>query len=456
MKLGVVILAAGQGTRMRSRLPKVLHDLAGRPLLDHAVQAAKRLSPERVVVVYGHAGEQVKSAFNDPDLIWVEQKEQLGTGHALAQALPALQGVDCILVLYGDVPLLRDKTLSSLITASMYSDLALLTAAFDDPTGYGRVVRDQDGKIQSIVEHKDASSKELEIREINTGILLAKRDAMERWLGRVDNKNSQGEYYLTDAVGLAVADGVCVQSSQPKDLNEVAGVNDRAQLAHLETIFQQWQAEKLMRDGLGLRDPSRFDLRGSLTFGQDTSIEINVLLEGDIELGSDVSIGANSVIRNCRIGNGVVIKENCVMEDAAVGNGCTIGPFARIRPDTELSEDAHVGNFVEIKKSQVGSGSKVNHLTYIGDCTIGKSVNVGAGTITCNYDGANKHRTEIEDGAFIGSNSSLVAPVKIGAGATIGAGSTITGKTPAETLTLTRAKQMSLKSWKRPTKKPKE
>jgi len=456
MKLGVVILAAGQGTRMRSRLPKVLHDLAGRPLLDHAVQAAKRLSPERVVVVYGHAGEQVKGAFNDPDLIWVEQKEQLGTGHALAQALPALQGVDCILVLYGDVPLLRDKTLSSLITASMYSDLALLTAAFDDPTGYGRVVRDQDGKIQSIVEHKDASSEELEIREINTGILLAKRDAMERWLSRVDNKNSQGEYYLTDAVGLAVADGVCVQSSQPKDLNEVAGVNDRAQLAHLETIFQQWQAEKLMRDGLALRDPSRFDLRGSLTFGQDTSIEINVLLEGDIELGSDVFIGANSVIRNCRIGNGVVIKENCVMEDAAVGDSCTIGPFARIRPDTELSEDAHVGNFVEIKKSQVGSGSKVNHLTYIGDCTIGKSVNVGAGTITCNYDGVNKHRTEIGDGAFIGSNSALVAPVKIGAGATIGAGSTITGKTPAETLTLTRAKQISLKGWKRPTKKPKE
>ncbi len=456
MKLGVVILAAGQGTRMRSRLPKVLHDLAGRPLLDHAVQAAKRLSPEQVVVVYGHAGEQVKSAFNDPDLIWVEQREQLGTGHALAQAMPALQGVDCILVLYGDVPLLRDKTLSSLITASMYSDLALLTAAFEDPTGYGRVVRGQDGKILSIVEHKDASPEELEIKEINTGILVAKREAMERWLDLIDNKNSQGEYYLTDAVGLAVADGVSVQSSQPKDLNEVAGVNDRAQLAHLEKVFQQWQAETLMRDGLGLRDPSRFDLRGRLTFGQDTSIDINVLLEGDIELGRDVSIGANTVIRNCRIGNGVVIKENCVMEDAVVGENCTIGPFARIRPETELADGARVGNFVEIKKSYVGLGSKVNHLTYIGDCTIGKSVNVGAGTITCNYDGANKHRTEIEDGAFIGSNSSLVAPVEIGAGATIGAGSTITGKAPAETLTLTRAKQVSLKGWKRPTKKPKE
>ncbi len=456
MKLGVVILAAGQGTRMRSRLPKVLHDLAGRPLLDHAVQAAKRLSPERVVVVYGHEGERVKGAFTDPDLIWVEQKEQLGTGHALAQALPALREVEYILVLYGDVPLLRDRTLSSLITASMYSDLCLLTAAFEDPTGYGRVVRAGNGKIQRIVEHKDATAKELEITEINTGIMVAKREAMERWLEKIDNRNSQGEYYLTDAIGLAVADGVCVQSSQPKDLNEVAGVNDRAQLAHLEGVFQQWQAEKLMQEGLGLRDPDRFDLRGNLSFGQDVSIDINVLLEGEIELGSDVRIGANTVIRNCRIGDGVVIKENCVLEDAVIGDNCSIGPFARIRPETELADDAHIGNFVEIKKSQIGSGSKVNHLAYIGDCSIGKGVNVGAGTITCNYDGANKHRTEIGDGAFIGSNSALVAPVVIGAGATIGAGSTISGSAPEDTLTLTRAKQMSVKGWKRPTKKPKE
>ena len=456
MKLGVVILAAGQGTRMRSRLPKVLHDLAGRPLLDHAIQAAKRLSPEQVVVVYGHGGEQVKGAFSDQDLTWVEQKQQLGTGHALAQAMPVIQDVDQIMVLYGDVPLLRDKTLSSLITASMYSDLAVLTAAFDDPTGYGRVVRDQNGKIQRIVEHKDATADELEITEINTGIMVAKRDSMENWLGQVDNKNAQGEFYLTDVIGLAVSDGVCVQTSQPKELDEVAGVNDRAQLAHLETKFQQWQSEKLMQNGLGLRDPARFDLRGTLEFGQDVNIDINVLLEGDIEFGSDVSIGANTVIRNCQIGDGVIIKENCVLEDAIVGNNCTIGPFARIRPQTELAEDAHIGNFVEIKKSHVGTGSKVNHLTYIGDCTIGQSVNVGAGTITCNYDGANKHQTEIGDRAFIGSNSALVAPVVIGPGATIGAGSTITGKAPEETLTLTRAKQLSLKSWKRPTKKPKE
>jgi bifunctional UDP-N-acetylglucosamine pyrophosphorylase/glucosamine-1-phosphate N-acetyltransferase len=442
---------------MCSRLPKVLHDLAGRPLLDHAIQAAKRLAPEQVVVVYGHEGERVKGAFiEQDDLNWVEQKEQLGTGHALAQAMPALHDVDQVMVLYGDVPLLRDKTLSSLITASMYSDLAVLTAAFDDPTGYGRVVRDQNGKILRIVEHKDASSEELEITEINTGILIAKRDSMERWLGQIDNKNAQGEFYLTDVIGLAVADGVSVQTSQPKELDEVAGVNDRAQLAYLEKIFQQWQAEKLMQNGLGLRDPSRFDLRGALEFGQDVNVDINVLLEGTVELGSDVSIGANTVVRNCRIGDGVVIKENCVIEDAIIGNNCAIGPFARIRPQTELADNARIGNFVEIKKSHVGLGSKVNHLSYIGDCAIGEAVNVGAGTITCNYDGVNKHQTEIGDRAFIGSNSALVAPVVIGPGATIGAGSTITGKAPEETLTLTRAKQLSLKSWKRPTKKPKE
>ncbi len=456
MTLGVVILAAGQGTRMRSKLPKVLHPLAGQPLLDHAIQAAKQLSPERVAVVYGHGGEQVKGAFSDPDLIWVEQKEQLGTGHAVAQALPALQGVDQILVLYGDVPLIRNSTLRSLTTACMYTDLALLTAAFDNPTGYGRILRDANGKIERIAEHKDANPSELEVKEINTGILIAKREALEGWLERVDNSNSQGEFYLTDVVELAVADGVGVQSSQPEDLDEVAGVNDCAQLAHLERRFQEWQADRLMRKGLRLRDPNRFDLRGGIEFGQDVTIDINVLLEGEIELGSDVSIGANTVIRNCRIGDGVLIRENCVLENAVIGANCTIGPFARIRPETELAADAHIGNFVEIKKSQVGSGSKINHLSYVGDSSIGSTVNVGAGTITCNYDGANKHRTLIGDGAFIGSNSSLVAPTEIGAGATIGAGSTITGKAPEDTLTLTRAKQASIKGWKRPVKKPKE
>jgi len=456
MTLGVVILAAGQGTRMRSRLPKVLHPLAGRPLLDHAIQAAKRLSPACVVVVYGHGGERVKGAFSDPDLVWVEQKEQLGTGHAVAQALPKMQGVDQILVLYGDVPLLRDRTLTSLTTACMYTDLALLTAAFENPIGYGRIVRDADGMIQCIVEHRDATSSELEIKEINTGILIAKRESLAGWVERLDSSNSQGEFYLTDVVRLAVADGVSVQSSQPEDLDEVAGVNDRSQLAHLERRFQEWQADRLMRKGLSLCDPNRFDLRGNINFGQDVYIEANVLLEGDIQLGSDVSIGANTVIRNCRIGDGVAIRENCVLENAVIGADCTIGPFARIRPETELADNAHIGNFVEVKKSQVGSGSKINHLSYIGDSSIGSSVNVGAGTITCNYDGVNKHRTQIGDGAFIGSNSQLVAPVQIGAGATIGAGSTITGKAPEDTLTLSRAKQVSLKGWKRPVKKPKE
>ncbi len=455
MKLGVVILAAGQGTRMRSRLPKVLHALAGRPLLDHAIQAAKRLSAERVAVVYGHAGEQVKGAFSDPDLIWVEQKEQLGTGHAVAQAMPAMKGVDQVLVLYGDVPLIRDKTLTSLTTACMYTDLALLTAAFDNPIGYGRIMRNSNGKIERIVEHKDATSKQLEIKEVNTGILIAKRDSLEGWLERVDNRNAQGEFYLTDVVELAVADGVSVQSSQPEDLDEVAGVNDRSQLAHLERKFQQWQADRLMRKGLGLSDPNRFDLRGSLEFGQDVNIDINVLMEGEIVLGNDVTISANTVIRNCRIADGVVIKENCVLDDAVIGASCTIGPFARIRPQTELAQDSRIGNFVEIKKSQVGAGSKINHLSYIGDSNIGKMVNVGAGTITCNYDGVNKHLTVIGDGAFIGSNSSLVAPSEIGAGATIGAGSTISGKAPEDTLTLSRAKQVSIKGWKRPVKKPK-
>ncbi len=456
MTLGVVILAAGQGTRMRSKLPKVLHPLAGRPLLDHAIQAAKRLSPTRIVVVYGHGGEQVKGAFSDPDLIWVEQEEQLGTGHAVAHALPELQDVDQILVLYGDVPLLRDRTLTSLTTACMYTDLALLTAAFENPIGYGRIVRDTDGRIQRIVEHRDATASELEIKEINTGILIAKRESLSGWVERLDNSNSQGEFYLTDVVSLAVADGVSVQSSQPEDLDEVAGVNDRAQLAHLERRFQEWQADRLMRKGLSLRDPNRFDLRGNLAFGQDVTIEANVLLEGEIHLGDNVAIGANTVIRNCRVGDGVVIRENCVLEDAVIGVDCTIGPFTRIRPETELANNAHLGNFVEIKKSQVGTGSKINHLTYVGDSTIGSSVNVGAGTITCNYDGANKHRTLIGDGAFIGSNSSLVAPAEIGSGATIGAGSTITGKAPEDTLTLSRAKQMSIKGWKRPVKKPKE
>jgi len=456
MKLGVVILAAGQGTRMRSALPKVLHTVAGRPLLGHAIAAARRLDPMRITVVYGHGGERVPAALPEPDLVWVNQEQQLGTGHAVEQALPTMQDVDRVLVLYGDVPLIREQTLSFLIAVSQESSLALLTAEFSDPTGYGRILRAGDGRVLRIVEQKDASPEECAIHEINTGILSADRQALEGWRRQVENGNAQGEFYLTDIVGLAVADGVTVHSAQTTDREEVSGVNDRVQLAQLERRFQLLQAEELMLQGVTLRDPARFDLRGTLDAGQDVVIDINVLLEGEIHLESGVSIGANTVIRNSRVAAGVQIRENCVIEDAVIGPGCSIGPFARIRPDTELAANAQVGNFVEIKKSQVGEGSKINHLSYVGDSTVGKGVNIGAGTITCNYDGANKHHTVIGDNAFIGSDTQLVAPVEVGAGATIGAGSTITSNTPPDTLTLSRSKQLSLKGWKRPVKLPKE
>jgi bifunctional UDP-N-acetylglucosamine pyrophosphorylase/glucosamine-1-phosphate N-acetyltransferase len=455
MKLGVVILAAGQGTRMRSSLPKVLHCLAGRPLLRHVVDTAAALNPERTVVVFGHGGDQVREAMSGCDLAWVEQAEQLGTGHAVAQALPELDDVDQILVLYGDVPLIKEDTLAALIEAGSRSELALLTAEFEDPSGYGRIVRDAHGRVEAIVEQKDADPEQLKITEINTGFLVASRDKLESWLGNLNNDNAQGEYYLTDIVSMAVEESVDVHAVYPNDKSEVMGVNDRVQLAALERHYQAEQATELMRRGVTLRDPSRFDVRGDLTVGQDVEIDSNVLIEGEVNLGSNVSIGVNSVIRNSRIADAVQILENCVIENADIGPGCRIGPFARIRPDTRLAGSNHIGNFVEIKKSDIGEGSKVNHLSYIGDSSIGKSVNIGAGTITCNYDGANKHRTIIGDNAFIGSDSQLVAPVEIGAGATIGAGSTITTDAPADTLTVSRTKQVSLKGWRRPQKKPK-
>lgn len=455
MKLGVVILAAGQGTRMCSSLPKVLHCLAGRPLLRHVVDTAAALNPERTVVVYGHGGEQVREALSGCDLTWVEQAEQLGTGHAVAQALPLLRDVDQILVLYGDVPLIKEDTLTALTQAGTECALALLTAEFDDPTGYGRIVRDAHGRVEAIVEQKDATPKQLKITEINTGFLVARRHNLEGWLANLNNDNAQGEYYLTDIVAMAVTEGVDVHAVYPNDPCEVKGVNDRIQLAALERHFQSEQAEALMRQGVTLHDPARFDVRGSLGVGQDVEIDINVLIEGEVSLGSHVRIGANTVLRNCTVANNVRILENCVIEDADIGAGCRIGPFARIRPGTKLAGSNHIGNFVEIKKSDIDEGSKVNHLSYIGDSSIGKSVNIGAGTITCNYDGVNKYRTIIGDNAFIGSNTQLVAPVEIGAGATIGAGSTITTDAPADTLTVSRAKQVSLKGWRRPQKKPK-
>ncbi|MCG8425802.1 MAG: bifunctional UDP-N-acetylglucosamine diphosphorylase/glucosamine-1-phosphate N-acetyltransferase GlmU [Chromatiales bacterium] len=456
MSVGVVILAAGQGTRMKSALPKVLHKLADKPLVSHAIDTAKSLQADRIAVVYGHGGEQVLNTINDSNLAWVEQAEQLGTGHAVEQALPALADVDRVMVLYGDVPLIKQETLQALTDKAQQTELVLLTVNLDDPTGYGRIVRNAAGQVERIVEQKDAAPEELAISEVNTGILIADQSKLQQWIAKLENSNAQGEFYLTDIVAMAVAESIAVGSHQPEHEFEVMGVNDRVQLAELERRYQQVEAERLMRAGVTLRDPARFDLRGTLQAGQDVEIDVNVLIEGDVILGDGVQVGANTVLRNCRIAAGVQIKENCVIEQAEVGPEAIIGPFSRLRPDTKLAAKVHVGNFVEIKKSTVDEGSKINHLSYVGDAEVGKTVNIGAGTITCNYDGANKYTTVIGDNAFIGSDSQLVAPVEVAEGATIGAGSTITKNTPPNTLTLSRSKQMSLKSWNRPVKQPKD
>lgn len=453
MSLGVVILAAGQGTRMKSSLPKVLHRLANKPLLGHVIDCARELQPDRIVVVYGHGGEQVRSAFADADdLQWAEQSQQLGTGHAVQQALPHLQGVEKVLVLYGDVPLTRTDTLSDLVNQTA-DGFGLLTVTLDDPSGYGRIERGPNGEVLRIVEQKDANADQLAIQEINTGIMLIPASRLQSWLEALGNDNAQGEFYLTDVLAMAVDEGFVVQVAQPDDPMEAEGVNNKRQLAALERAYQQRVTNSLMDAGVTLRDPARFDLRGSLTHGQDCVIDVNVVVEGDVTLGNNVSVGANTVLRNVVIGDNVNILENCVLEDAKVGADSNIGPFARLRPGAELVGGAHIGNFVEIKKSVVGQGSKVNHLSYVGDSDIGAGVNIGAGTITCNYDGVNKHKTVIGNNAFIGSNTALVAPVSVGDGATIGAGSTISKDAPEDSLTLTRAKQASLKNWKRPTKK---
>ena len=452
MSIGVVILAAGQGTRMKSAQPKVLHQIGGKSLLGHVIDCARALSAEEIVVVYGHGGEQVRAAFTEQsDLQWVEQAEQLGTGHAVQQAMPALTRSEQVLVLYGDVPLIRPETLKQLIDTAG-GGFGLLTVTLDDPSGYGRVVRNELDRVQCIVEQKDADPEQLSIREINTGIMFMPRDDLQRWLGGLSNDNAQGEYYLTDVLAMAVDEGLDIQVCQPASVVEAEGVNNRVQLASLECAYQHRLAEALMTDGVTLRDPARIDIRGEVSHGLDVEIDFNVLLEGRVVLGDRVRIGANCVLRNATVADDVEILDNCVIEDAHIGPGSKVGPFARLRPGAELVGQAHVGNFVEIKKSVVGLGSKVNHLSYVGDSEIGAGVNIGAGTITCNYDGANKHKTEIADGAFIGSNTALVAPVKVGPGATIGAGSVIGKDAPEEKLTLTRAKQISL-NWQRPTKK---
>jgi bifunctional UDP-N-acetylglucosamine pyrophosphorylase/glucosamine-1-phosphate N-acetyltransferase len=454
MSLEVIILAAGKGTRMRSSLPKVLHPIAGKPMLAHVIDTAKRLSPAAIHVVYGHGGEQVREAIDEPQINWVEQDRQLGTGHAVEQAMPAVSDESQVLVLYGDVPLIHDRTLVHLLD-NVNEGVALLTVMLENAHGYGRIVRDESGRVLAIVEQKDASPEQLAIREGNTGILACNGGRLRSWLERLDNDNAQGEFYLTDIIALAEGEGLTVSGIVAESEIEVSGVNDRVQLAGLERAYQLHCAETLMRSGTTLSDPARFDQRGSLTAGQDCSIDIDCLFEGRVELGERVRIGANCILRNVTVADDVTIEPMSVIEQATIGSHCSIGPFARIRPGTTLAEGAKVGNFVEIKKSSVGRGSKINHLSYVGDTTMGAEVNVGAGTITCNYDGANKHQTVIGDRVFIGSDSQLVAPVTIGDGATIGAGSTITRDAPQEALTLSRSGQKTLKGWQRPVKEKK-
>ncbi|MET3116742.1 bifunctional UDP-N-acetylglucosamine pyrophosphorylase/glucosamine-1-phosphate N-acetyltransferase [Undibacterium sp. GrIS 1.8] len=453
--MNVVILAAGMGKRMQSALPKVLHPLAGKPLLSHVIDTARSLATDagmhNICVIYGHGGDQVPSLIGAPDLQFAKQEPQLGTGHAVAQAAPVLDEKVPTLVLYGDVPLTTSASLQRLIAAAGSDKLAILTADMDDPTGLGRIVR-EGGKIVRIVEQKDASEAEKAITEINTGIIIAPTAQLKQWLTTLSNNNAQGEYYLTDIVARAVADGVPVVSAQPDAVWETLGVNSKVQLAELERIYQRNLAQKLLEQGVTLFDPTRIDIRGSLTCGRDVTIDVGCVFEGKVTLEDGVQIAAHCVIKDAHIAAGTVIKPFCHIEDATVGAQSHIGPYARLRPGTTLAEDVHVGNFVEIKNSQVAAHSKANHLAYIGDATIGSRVNIGAGTITCNYDGVNKSRTIIEDDAFIGSDSQLVAPVRVGKGATLAAGTTLTKDAPEGKLTISRARQITLENWQRPVK----
>jgi bifunctional UDP-N-acetylglucosamine pyrophosphorylase/glucosamine-1-phosphate N-acetyltransferase len=449
--MNVVILAAGMGKRMQSALPKVLHPLAGKALLSHVVDTARTLSPARLCVVYGHGGDLVPERLQSSDITFVKQEPQLGTGHAVMQALPHLADDVPTLVLYGDVPLTKASSLRRLLDIADKNKLSVLTVNLDDPTGYGRIVRQQ-GNITRIVEQKDASEAERAIREVNTGIMVAPTSNLKQWLATLSNDNAQGEYYLTDIVARAVADGVPVVSAQPDAVWETLGVNSKVQLAELERIHQRNVAGSLLEHGVTLADPARIDVRGTLTCGRDVSIDVGCIFEGDVELGDNVTIAAHCVIRNSRIVDGAEIKPFCHIENALVGAKSSIGPYARLRPGTELAEDVHIGNFVEIKNSQIAAHSKANHLAYVGDATVGSRVNIGAGTITCNYDGVNKHRTIIEDDAFIGSDTQLVAPVRVGKGATLGAGTTLTTNAPEGKLTVSRARQATIENWKRPVK----
>ncbi len=452
--MNVVILAAGKGKRMHSDLPKVLHPIGGRPMLSQVIAAARALSPTRLVVVYGHGGEVVREAMADPSIAWVRQEPQLGTGHAVLQALPHLDTSRPTIVLYGDVPLIRPATLLRLAEMAADDTLALLTVCLDNPRGYGRIVR-IDGAIRRIVEEKDAEDAEKAIREINTGILIAPTPALQRWLPGLSNLNAQGEYYLTDIVGLAVSEGISVASTQPEFGWEVEGVNSKRQLAELERIFQRNLANDLLDAGVTLADPDRIDIRGELICGRDVFIDVGCVFEGRVELADGAHVGPHSVLRNSRVAAGARLQAFCHLEEAEVGPQNAIGPYARLRPGARLGTDVHIGNFVEVKNSTIADHSKANHLAYVGDATVGSRVNIGAGTICCNYDGANKHRTVIEDDAFIGSDTQLVAPVTVGRGATLGAGTTLTRDAPPDQLTVSRAKQVSIPGWKRPVKQKK-
>jgi len=453
MPLEVIVLAAGQGKRMHSARPKVLHRLAGRPLLSHVLDAARALAADRILVVHGHGGEQVRAAFSDAPVEWVEQSEQLGTGHAVMQALPRVAPGSEVLVLNGDVPLVRADTLRRLVDASR-GGLAILTIELPDPARYGRVVRDSSGSVARIVEAKDATDSELAIREIYTGFLAAPAERLTGWLGRVGNQNAQKEYYLTDVAGLAVSDGGPVTAVRVADPWEIAGVNSRRELAALERALQRRQADHLLEAGVALLDPARVDVRGSLACGTDVEIDVNCVFEGAVRLGNRVRVGPNCVLRDVTVGDDCEVLAFSQLESAQIGARCRIGPYARLRPGAELAEDVHIGNFVEVKASRLGAGSKANHLAYVGDAEVGSRVNIGAGTITCNYDGVSKHRTVIEDDCFIGSDATLVAPLTVARGSYIGAGSTISKDTPAGQLTVARAKQVSIPSWK-PKKKEK-
>lgn len=455
MQTDIIILAAGKGTRMKSTLPKVLHRLAGKSLLQHVIDSANNVQNANMIVVTGHGSEQVRSAVSSEasQINYVEQMEQLGTAHAVQMAVPNLGSSGTSLILYGDVPLILPETILGMLSAVNDNSMSLLTVTLDDPTGYGRILRDESGQVTAIVEQKDASIEQLKVTEVNTGVLALKTEQLKQWLPQINNDNAQGEYYLTDLIALARNNGVNIVTKQPQSVEEVEGVNNRIQLSTLERFYQKQQAEKLMVAGVTLADPGRIDVRGNLSTGNDNYIDINAVFEGNVTLGSNVTIGPNCQIIDSDIGDGVEIKANTVIEQSEVASHSVVGPFARLRPGTVLAENAKVGNFVETKNTQVGKGSKINHLSYVGDAELGEGVNVGAGTITCNYDGVNKHKTVMGDNSFIGSNSSLVAPVKIGKNATVGAGSTINKDVPDDQLGLTRASQRAISDWQRPTKK---